>query len=191
MLLPTSNTMPGERPTGSRTGTIVHSLSFTLAIIVESNQVVRNRVCLTRCGFLFTPFHSFLATFPHHASCRDFLLEALTVLKNRGYDSAGLATMPEEGGSMVSIIGFGRFQLCHKGSRFRSFVSLFGHSFIPPFLCLLTNTHTRREGEERTLSVLYTCLLLFCCSVVSRCVSLLVSICCGSSPASSSSSSTS
>lgn len=34
---------------------------------------------------------------------RDFLLEALTVLKNRGYDSAGVATMPEDGGSMVSF----------------------------------------------------------------------------------------
>lgn len=32
---------------------------------------------------------------------RDFLLEGLTVLRNRGYDSAGLATMPEEGGHMV------------------------------------------------------------------------------------------
>eukprot|EP00541_Cyclophora_tenuis_P018990 CAMPEP_0116556540 /NCGR_PEP_ID=MMETSP0397-20121206/8751_1 /TAXON_ID=216820 /ORGANISM="Cyclophora tenuis, Strain ECT3854" /LENGTH=648 /DNA_ID=CAMNT_0004081917 /DNA_START=141 /DNA_END=2087 /DNA_ORIENTATION=- len=31
---------------------------------------------------------------------RDFLLEALTVLKNRGYDSAGLATMPDNGGTM-------------------------------------------------------------------------------------------
>jgi len=32
---------------------------------------------------------------------REFLLEGLTVLKNRGYDSAGLATMPKEGGHMV------------------------------------------------------------------------------------------
>jgi len=32
---------------------------------------------------------------------RDFLLEGLTVLKNRGYDSAGLATMPEAGGIMT------------------------------------------------------------------------------------------
>mmetsp|Transcript_62183 Transcript_62183/g.92217 ORF Transcript_62183/g.92217 Transcript_62183/m.92217 type:complete len:709 (+) Transcript_62183:254-2380(+) len=31
---------------------------------------------------------------------REFLLEGLTVLKNRGYDSAGLATMPEKGGKM-------------------------------------------------------------------------------------------
>uniref|UniRef100_A0A7S2MLC9 Glutamine--fructose-6-phosphate aminotransferase [isomerizing] n=1 Tax=Helicotheca tamesis TaxID=374047 RepID=A0A7S2MLC9_9STRA len=31
---------------------------------------------------------------------RDFLIEGLTVLKNRGYDSAGLATMPENGGKM-------------------------------------------------------------------------------------------
>jgi len=32
---------------------------------------------------------------------REFLLEGLTVLKNRGYDSAGLITMPKEGGHMV------------------------------------------------------------------------------------------
>ena len=50
-----------------------------------------------------------LLLFPSHPSFlpffllyhRDFLLEGLTVLKNRGYDSAGLATMPEEGGHMV------------------------------------------------------------------------------------------
>ena len=33
---------------------------------------------------------------------RDFLLEGLTALKNRGYDSAGMATIPATGGSMVS-----------------------------------------------------------------------------------------
>jgi len=32
---------------------------------------------------------------------REFLLEGLTVLKNRGYDSAGLATFPPNGGPMV------------------------------------------------------------------------------------------
>ena len=32
---------------------------------------------------------------------REFLLESLMVLKNRGYDSAGLATMPSKGGQMV------------------------------------------------------------------------------------------
>lgn len=32
---------------------------------------------------------------------REFLLESLMVLKNRGYDSAGLATMPPKGGQMV------------------------------------------------------------------------------------------
>jgi glucosamine--fructose-6-phosphate aminotransferase (isomerizing) len=37
---------------------------------------------------------------PNH-DARDFLLEGLTVLKNRGYDSAGLATMPNTGGPMV------------------------------------------------------------------------------------------
>eukprot|EP00546_Thalassionema_frauenfeldii_P012431 CAMPEP_0178927920 /NCGR_PEP_ID=MMETSP0786-20121207/19527_1 /TAXON_ID=186022 /ORGANISM="Thalassionema frauenfeldii, Strain CCMP 1798" /LENGTH=644 /DNA_ID=CAMNT_0020603549 /DNA_START=189 /DNA_END=2123 /DNA_ORIENTATION=- len=36
-----------------------------------------------------------------HHDARDFLLEGLTVLRNRGYDSAGLATMPEEGDHMV------------------------------------------------------------------------------------------
>lgn len=35
--------------------------------------------------------------------CREFLLEGLTVLKNRGYDSAGLATMPINGGQMVCL----------------------------------------------------------------------------------------
>mmetsp|Transcript_62185 Transcript_62185/g.92221 ORF Transcript_62185/g.92221 Transcript_62185/m.92221 type:complete len:150 (+) Transcript_62185:92-541(+) len=37
---------------------------------------------------------------------REFLLEGLTVLKNRGYDSAGLATMPEKGGKMVRFFSF-------------------------------------------------------------------------------------
>jgi len=40
---------------------------------------------------------------PNH-DARDFLLEGLTVLKNRGYDSAGLATMPTNGGEMVSLL---------------------------------------------------------------------------------------
>lgn len=32
---------------------------------------------------------------------RDFLIEGLTILKNRGYDSAGIATMPEKDPSLV------------------------------------------------------------------------------------------
>ena len=40
---------------------------------------------------------------PNH-DAREFLLEGLTVLKNRGYDSAGLATMPSKGGSMVRML---------------------------------------------------------------------------------------
>jgi hypothetical protein len=32
---------------------------------------------------------------------RDFLVDGLTIMKNRGYDSAGLATMAAEGGPMV------------------------------------------------------------------------------------------
>ena len=37
----------------------------------------------------------------HHSyySTREFLIEGLTVLKNRGYDSAGLVTMANELGS--------------------------------------------------------------------------------------------
>lgn len=34
-------------------------------------------------------------------SARDFLIEGLTILKNRGYDSAGIATMPEKDPSLV------------------------------------------------------------------------------------------
>ncbi|MFN9897272.1 MAG: hypothetical protein ACK55Z_00480, partial [bacterium] len=33
-------------------------------------------------------------------SARDFLIEGLTILKNRGYDSAGIATMPEKDPSL-------------------------------------------------------------------------------------------
>jgi hypothetical protein len=38
---------------------------------------------------------------------RDFLLEGLSALKNRGYDSAGMATIPSTGGSMVSFCFLG------------------------------------------------------------------------------------
>ena len=34
-------------------------------------------------------------------SARDFLIEGLTILKNRGYDSAGIATMPDANPSLV------------------------------------------------------------------------------------------
>ena len=34
-------------------------------------------------------------------SARDFLIEGLTILKNRGYDSAGIATMPDTNPSLV------------------------------------------------------------------------------------------
>ena len=37
---------------------------------------------------------------------RDFLIEGLTILKNRGYDSAGIATMDDQNPSLVSAIRF-------------------------------------------------------------------------------------
>jgi hypothetical protein len=35
-----------------------------------------------------------------HGDAREFLLDGLTILKNRGYDSAGIATVAPEGGEM-------------------------------------------------------------------------------------------
>jgi glucosamine--fructose-6-phosphate aminotransferase (isomerizing) len=35
-----------------------------------------------------------------HADAREFLLDGLTILKNRGYDSAGIATVPHQGGEL-------------------------------------------------------------------------------------------
>ncbi len=37
---------------------------------------------------------------------RDYLVEGLTILKNRGYDSAGIATMDENNPSLVSLALF-------------------------------------------------------------------------------------
>ena len=35
---------------------------------------------------------------------RDYLIEGLTILKNRGYDSAGIATMDENNPTLVSLL---------------------------------------------------------------------------------------
>lgn len=35
-----------------------------------------------------------------HTDAREFLLDGLTILKNRGYDSAGIATVPSTGGEL-------------------------------------------------------------------------------------------
>jgi glucosamine--fructose-6-phosphate aminotransferase (isomerizing) len=65
------------------------------------------RVCLLTVPltlrFLYLYLSIYISTYlPTYLSTyRDFLIEGLTVLKNRGYDSAGLATMPEDGGHMV------------------------------------------------------------------------------------------
>lgn len=45
-------------------------------------------------------------TYQQSRRFRSFLLDALTILKNRGYDSAGLATIPSKGGSMVRCQSF-------------------------------------------------------------------------------------
>lgn len=55
------------------------------------NENNNTTYCCGIAGVVGTPNHD----------ARDFLLEGLTVLKNRGYDSAGLATMPSQGGNMV------------------------------------------------------------------------------------------
>ena len=36
-----------------------------------------------------------------HTDAREFLLDGLTILKNRGYDSAGIATLPSTGGNLA------------------------------------------------------------------------------------------
>jgi len=36
----------------------------------------------------------------NHSNAREFLLDGLTILKNRGYDSAGIATLPSTGGNL-------------------------------------------------------------------------------------------
>jgi hypothetical protein len=51
------------------------------------------RLCILLKLTLFLSFYMSLG--------RDFLVDGLTIMKNRGYDSAGLATMAAEGGPMV------------------------------------------------------------------------------------------
>jgi len=62
--------------------------------LVYQNEYARPRAdCCGIAGVVATQNHD----------ARDFLLEALTVLKNRGYDSAGLATIPPIPGAPMVI----------------------------------------------------------------------------------------
>lgn len=65
--------------------------SALLASLVYNENIKTD--CCGIAGVVGTPNHD----------AREFLLEGLTVLKNRGYDSAGLATMPTQGGIMVRV----------------------------------------------------------------------------------------
>lgn len=63
-----------------------------MALVNHQTQKPTTKCCGI-AGVVGTPDHD----------AREFLLEGLTVLKNRGYDSAGLATMPSKAGGNMTI----------------------------------------------------------------------------------------
>lgn len=75
----------------SRTSLMAAGLAAASFAGLLLNSKPEKAECCGIAGVVGTPKHD----------AREFLLEALTVLKNRGYDSAGLSTMPEEGGQMT------------------------------------------------------------------------------------------
>jgi len=69
--------------------------------LVDDIQAIDSYYFILTFVVVFPNFDTIYLLEPSLVFFRDFLLEGLTVLKNRGYDSAGLATMPSNGGSMV------------------------------------------------------------------------------------------
>lgn len=68
------------------------ALALLSLMTYQQQQQQQKSKCCGIAGVVGTPKHD----------ARDFLLEALTVLKNRGYDSAGLTTIAQDSGDLVT-----------------------------------------------------------------------------------------
>eukprot|EP00980_Cylindrotheca_fusiformis_P008275 scaffold1736_cov127-Cylindrotheca_fusiformis.AAC.89 len=88
------STLSSSEEGGTRVSTFPALLAAAAAVVtaVAANSSDLNRTdCCGIIGVVGTK---------EHADAREFLLDGLTILKNRGYDSAGIATVPYEGGEL-------------------------------------------------------------------------------------------
>jgi len=90
---PLASIKSSENANANRQTGFLAAAGLLAGMALVNNQQQQNTKCCGIAGVVGTPDHD----------AREFLLEGLTVLKNRGYDSAGLATMPSKAGGNMTI----------------------------------------------------------------------------------------